>query len=221
MTYNRETKELIDVLTINELYTVSSQKTKYVYMDDNRCCHVFTDEKKAEEFCRQKEEVTYVKTGYVAPLDYLSILFRYGFLHVCIDSEKTYDILEEFSRSYFCNPLLSSTIFLLKQSGKKQVLLRLKDCNFILPVRIRNLKNHVPEISFPEAKKKNDAVYLPVFSDLEEFHQWQLCDKWDPVLIPFSQMLKKVKHDGIIINPSTNKLTINNELLLMIKAGEA
>ena len=221
MTYNKATKDLINALTVNELYTITSRKTGYVFMSNERDCYVFTSEEGAKKFCIKNTMCSYSKTGYVAPLDYLAILYRYGFIQIVIDDFKTCRIAEEFGHKYFCNPNLNSVIFLLKQSGKKNDLVHLKNCTFLLPVRIKNFKNHLPEISFPEAKKNTNFIYLPVFSDLEEYSQWEQATQWTPVLLSFSRIIKHAKHDGIIINPSSNRLTINKELMNIINLDSA
>lgn len=217
MTYNKEEKELIDILTINELYTITSKKTGYIHMDANRCCYLFTAHDKAEAFSKNMPDLSISKSGYVAPMDLLALLFRYGFTQISIDDSKNYDLHEKYGYRYFCNTPLSSSIFLIKEMKKKCYLYNLADCSYLLPVQVKSSGREVPEILYPTAKKKESRVFLPVFSDLEEYEQWDLHEKWSPVLIDFKQAVQYAAKDGIIINPSSNRLTISWEKINIIQ----
>lgn len=217
MTYNKEEKELIDILTINELYTITSVKTGYVHMDKNRCCYIFTSQPTAEAFCKTHPGLSVSKSGFVTPADLLALLYRYGFIHISVDDNKVYDIYEKYGYKHFCNTLLSSSIFLLKETRKKDILPSFAECKYILPVNIKSTGREVPEILYPNAKKKDTFVYLPVFSDLEEYMLWKLNDKWTPVLIGFQQLVDCAAKDGVIINPSSNRLTLGWDKIKLIK----
>lgn len=217
MTYLKDERELIDILTVNELYTIISSKTGYIHMDENRCCYIFTSNTAAKAYCMQNQDLEVSKTGYVTPLDLLALLYRYGFARISINNEKTYEIYEKFGYRYFCNPKLSSLIFQLKETRKKHLLPDFAECNYILPVNIESTDRMVPEILYPTARKKEALSYLPLFSDLEEYAQWEFKDKWSPVLIDFKQVLKCANKDGIILNPASNRLTLGQDKLTLIK----
>lgn len=221
MTYNKEEKELIDILTINELYTITSKKTGYIHMDADRCCYLFTAYDTAEGFSKNKPDLNISKSGYVVPMDLLALLYRYGFTKIAINDNKIYDLHEKYGYRYFCNTSLNASIFLIKEMKKKCYLYSLAGCNYLLPVQVKNFEREVPEILYPTAKKKETQVFLPVFSDLEEYAQWDLHEKWSPVLMDFNQVVKYAAKDGIIINPSSNRLTISWEKINIIQKNYA
>ena len=211
-------------LEANKLYILNSTLTGKPYLDEKRCCFLFRDEKDAKE-AQKKCPNTSVGTPWYYELDMLATLcFAAGAdgIHVKIGKEEmTLPLSERNVRIGAYNHELSGYFALLKQTRQQRFLHKFAICEFIVPVKIK--KDPELQIVYGVAKstvRELGMLYL-VFSDLDEYHLWaDQVPGWSPLKIHFRELEMIRGENGIMINPSGNRLVVGAKDLATIPHTE-
>ena len=182
---------------------------------------MFSSGDAAEIFCKRVPR-TCVKKAKCGVVDVMSECYAAG-ARTLIEHKgykETQQTLEEKAlRRRYYNPDLSADTARYIHTHKDDYLKIMRECRFIVPVKIRN---H-PEVSVEYATvilQGLPYMYL-VFTDLEEYGKWEKqVPGWHPLEVGSDGLQRIGRKHGFFLNPCGSKIIISGKMLETINEEE-
>lgn len=207
---------------MQQLYLIESTVTNDIYIDNENRCHAFLRQEKAVSFCEEHEntrvsDMKYIEMNdldqmcYAAGAD--SIIFQAG------EETEEHIIVEKNLPLLPYNHTLNRAIAKIKHTKSTKNLAELSLSHYIVAARVYNGDETKIVYAVAEHKILQDLgkLYI-VFSNLDEFSIWQMnCPDWEPLRVDYNGLLRITGKNGIMINPSGNRLILTGEMLTQAK----
>lgn len=217
-------QKYIDLFSINKYVMILSTITKQPYIDKNGACFMLNSPAEAEQFTKLRENTSCDELKFFHNIQSLvDTFYQQGIKKINLklkekDSYITYEIKKEDLRTNrYCNHEANFLLTRFHETEEKQYLIELKDkCHFITPVALlhRN-EGEYQEIKYCVLKRLGKKYHL-MFTTLQEFNKWKKPSiiEYSPLEINFLKAERIRKENGILINPLSTKLLLENENII-------
>lgn len=224
-------------MEVEKYYLINSKLTGRPYIDKDRKAYVYIDNfEMAKEFSDSVQD-TEVSSPMVngEKLDAQGVIInqclRVGVKTLvkrkCDGSESETVLYTPILPKEWLNGALNSQIDILKHTKSMENLLAMRDGTFLVAIKITN--SPTVGLNFAIAKNSDPKItysMLLAFSTVGEFLQWKLAvpdQSWEPLMLSFEKLLRVVNEDGVILNPSGNRLILTPQMLKIVseKGGKS
>ncbi len=215
-----------NLLTIKPYYLIRSKRTKRPYIDMNRACYMFETNSDATTFAQESEDTYVEEAKTYRQAVFATEFYSYGIRKIKVKGRKDETFIEipieptDIHRQFY-NEEVNHLLYRLKQTGKKEYLLALKNGQILIPTLIEaRAKKFMPKIHYCYAEGQSGPLYI-CFSTIQEFEKWNKTqgDKWAPLAVRFSDIDKIKKGCTICINPMDDKIIISSRQMQMMLKG--
>lgn len=188
------------------MYLIYSTLSKNPFIDETRCAYVFRKREDADAFVSEVRctEVFVTESGIGTHL--FSECFAAGAQvlkeRVGNGMEIKHDLYEEPHEKRFYNELLNANITRYLHTHNRSYLRDLRNCSFIVPVRITNepYTKIVYATIYKNRREQKKYAFL-AFTDLSEYDKWTEKDNnWKPLLVDSEIMQRIGKKHGFVLD---------------------
>jgi len=210
--------DLKKALELNELYIPYSTLTKKPYMDNEGGIHIYFRKEEAIRFTDDRENIEINGPLFSRLADIHSKAYAMGATHITARNGQSLMKLaldKKIMAQHFYNPDTNRNLILLKETRNIMHYNAMKECSFLVPVRVKNSLEEGAQISYATVSTgENTPYYYLAFSDMDEYSAWaERVKGWEPLLVG-TDILKRIgKHHGVVINPMGLQLVISDEML--------
>lgn len=208
------------------MYLIGSRLAKTVFIDEKRNAYIFSDEQEALSFVSEIPDTELLPAPEKVDRHVFTTCFAAG-AEILRERDGTgmeieHVLREEKLEKRFYNEALNADITRYKHTKNVVYLKALKDCSFIVPVRITN--EPYTKIVYATARRnregKEEYAFL-AFTDLEEYGKWTEKDNgWKPLLIDHEVMMRIGGKHGFILDVYRTGFYITTKMLSKHIAGE-
>ena len=193
---------------------------KMPYIDELRQSYVFTINGLASAFVKETKGTNKLDVSGVDFKTVCSDCFGAGATTILMfgnKGEEPMPLLQEHLERRFYNGLLTANVRRLKQTKKREYLKDMKNCEFVVPIKILN----EPEVkvSYATAYTKDSPYIYLAFTDIREFEEWQKlagADEYKPLKVNATGLKRIGKKHGFLVNVCSNKLALTKDMLKQI-----
>ena len=203
---------------------IIDKKLNKPYINEDRESFLYLDGKIAKLMNSKNDSVDFLDVLDKSFLDIKSVCLLSGAKTLIITGDNSNDVkvenlIKEELKPIYYNSKLSANITNLLNTKKEKYLLDFKNCNFIVPVVIKD--DEKQSISYVAGNTKNNSFLYVAFSDLVEYNKW--CNSFpntQPLEVDSVSLKRIGKDHGFIFNPSGNKFVLNVDMLKRIPSLE-
>ncbi len=223
-------QKIIDLFTINKYVMIKSTITKMPYIDKNGACFMMNSMSEAKQFTdiRKNTECDELK-NYNNIQSLVDTFYQQGIKKINVklnekDDFFVYEIKkEDLKTNRYCNHEANFLLIRYHETGEKKYLKALKKCLFITPVALPHREEaQYQEIKYCVLKYSGKRYYL-MFTTLQEFNKWntsQILD-YSPLEINFLKADRIRKDNGIIVNPLSVRMLLEDETIQVLNKEKA
>lgn len=209
------------------LYIIESTLTKTAFIDEKRNAYIYANKKSAEEFSSKVPDTQVREFDGAIDTGLLSACFAAGamFLKERNDgwSENVYDLYKSPKEKRFYNEDLNANVARYLHTRNECYLKELKNCSFIIPVRITNepyIRIVYPTL-YKNRKTKDEYAFI-AFTDMTEYDKWTEKDNdWRPLLIDSETMARIGKKHRFILDVYRTAFHITNKMMRKYMCDES
>ena len=208
------------------MYLIGSTLARSVFIDEKRNAYIFTVEQEARDFISKIPDTDILPAPEKVDTSVFSDCFAAG-AEILRERngngmEIEHVLREEKLEKRFYNESLNADITRYKHTRNVVYLKALKDCSFIVPVRITN--EPYTKIVYATARRSREGeeeyAFL-AFTDLTEYDKWTEKDNgWKPLLIDHEVMMRIGHTHGFILDVYRTGFYITTKMLSKHIAGE-
>ena len=203
------TKEQINLLTTRKYQLVMLKDSKTPFMDERRRVYLFDSQSGFLNVFGAQDELTLAPAIFYKSENINKIFYPLGFegIKLYYGNQKTVIPIEPFI--CYSNKDIISSLILFKETRDNKYLRQMKNSKILVAVTCSFDKLHYIYMI------DNGVRYYFGFSGISDFNKWNKLSefKYSPLEISMKTFAKIVNNNGIIINPATVQLTMNNKMV--------
>lgn len=211
-----------NLLTLKEYNTIMSEITGIPFVDKTGACYMFELPSEADLFCKNNPHTYKSESKHMKGLGFwVSDLYLKGVKSVNIkvrESSEFQNIAfssDDIKQNLYDNHETNYNLLQLKQYGLAKSLRALSEGIFIAPIIIpERADGDYPKIKYCFVQKNGERMYI-LFTNLKDFQAWNtsLNNQFSPLATNFLKAKRIRKGNSLLINPTTDKIILTNELL--------
>lgn len=208
----------------NQLYLLNSTITGKPYLDESCHCIMYCHAEDAKEAEGTIPDTLLSPPKYFKFPQLAEICFAAGADAIRLvnkGKETVFAVDEDMVPPFAGDHALCANLMRFKQTKKRKYLAQMAFCSFIVPAKV--LSEGEPGVVYGIVKHTvADAGMLYVaFSDLSEYALWAgNFPQWSPLKVDYRTMRRICGKNGIMLNPSGNRLVISDDMLEVIPLPE-
>lgn len=206
-------------------FLVIDKRTKRPYINEKRESFLYLNSEIAKIICSKNDFFGLLNVDKNSYMDIKSLCLLSGAKKLIIVGDNSSDVkvenlIKEELKPMYYNSQLSANITNLLITKKQKYLLDFKDCNFIVPVVVKD--DDRQSISYVAGNTKDNSFLYLAFTNLSEYNKWSKSFPNAKPLEVDSISLKRIgKKHGFIFDPNGNKFILTAEMLNMIPCIES
>ena len=194
------------------------------YIDDNGSTPLFLSADQAKEVLKNISDRVNIQEKVASKSEIYSLCYAVGTKQLELYSEKEKpktvilnEKMPEINKGYY-NNRLNRNIVKLKETKDIKYFYDLKECNFLLPAKVKEDS----KISYAVARieRKEEEYYYLAFSSFAEYSLWPISKEWKLVEVNFNALASISHHHPYIINPMGKRLVLTIDQIKQILKGE-
>ena len=199
-------------------FVIYSIYTGAPYIDEKRNSYVFEDEGRAKKLA-EKIPGAKVDVKEYGGKRLVSLCCAAGAKMIRND-RGILEVTERNTERRFYNGQLNADITRYVHTKNRQYLADLKNCSFIVPIKIRNHPSVSAE--YAAAAREGKPWNFLAFTDMDEYNKWPLSrePEWSPLKVDFGTLRRIGRKHGFVLNVRGMGLVLTRQMLREIDKGK-